>query len=68
MLEYQNTEKHLRWGYTTNWTAEVFVMKKVKNTVPLTNVLEELNREESVGSIIKKNCERQMKESLELTK
>ena len=26
-------------GYTSNWSKEVFVIKKVKNTVPLTYVI-----------------------------
>ena len=26
-------------GYTSNWSEEVFVIKKVKNTVPLTYVI-----------------------------
>ena len=33
-------------GYTPNWSEEVFVIKKVKNTVPLTYVINDLNGEE----------------------
>ena len=41
-------------GYSTNWSEEVFVIKKVKNTVPWADVVENLNREEIVGAFYKK--------------
>ena len=31
-------------GYTPNWPEEIFVVKKVKNTVPLTCVINDLKR------------------------
>ena len=37
-------------GYTPNWSEEVFVIKKVKNTVPWTDVINDLNGEEIVGT------------------
>ena len=33
-------------GYTPNWCEEVFVIEKVKNTVPWTYVINDLNGEE----------------------
>ena len=36
-------------SYTTNWS-EVFVIKKVKNTVPWTCAISELNGEQIVGN------------------
>ena len=30
-------------GYTPNWSEEVFMIKKVKNTVPWTSVISDLN-------------------------
>ena len=33
-------------GYTPNWFEDVFVIKKVKNTVPWTYVINDLNCEE----------------------
>ena len=33
-------------GYTPNWSEEVFVTKKVKNTVPLSYLINDLNGEE----------------------
>ena len=35
-------------GYTPNWSEEVFIIKKVKNTVPWTYVISDLNGEEIV--------------------
>ena len=45
-----------------NWSEEVFVIKKVKNTVPWTYVINDLNGEE------KKNYKRQIKKNSELKK
>ena len=41
-------------GYTPNWSEEVFVIKKVKNTVSWTHVINDLNREEIVGTFSKR--------------
>ena len=51
-------------GYTPNWSEEVFVIKKVKNTVPWTYAINELNGEETIGSL-KENCRKQTKKTLE---
>ena len=40
--------------YTPNWSEEVFVIKKVKNTVPWTYVIIDLKGEEIVGTFYKK--------------
>ena len=47
-----------------NWSEEVFDIKKVKNTVPWTYFINDLNGEE----IMKKNCKRQAKKNSELKK
>ena len=36
-------------GYMPNWSEEVFVIKKVKNTIPWTYVINDLNGEEITG-------------------
>ena len=36
-------------GYTPNWSEEIFVAKKIKNTVPWTYVISDLNGGEIVG-------------------
>ena len=35
--------------YIPNWSEEIFVIKKVKNTVPWTYVIDDLNGEEIIG-------------------
>ena len=41
-------------GYTPNWSEEVFVVKKVKNTVPWKYVINDLNGEEIIGTFYEK--------------
>ena len=41
-------------GYTPNWSEEVFVIKKVKDTVPWTYAINDLNGEEITGSFYEK--------------
>ena len=41
-------------GYILNWTEEVFVIKKVKNTVPWTYVISDFKGKEIVGTFYKK--------------
>ena len=52
-------------GYTPNWSEEVFVISKIKNTVPWTYVINDLNGEEILGVFIKKNCTKLVKKNLE---
>ena len=41
-------------GYASNWSEEIFIVKKIKNTVPWTYVISDLNGEEIVGSFYEK--------------
>ena len=41
-------------GYMPNWSEEVFVIKKVKNTVPWTYAINNLNGEEITGTFYEK--------------
>ena len=45
-------------GYTPNWFEEVFVIKKVKNTVPWTYVINDLNGEEIIGTFYEKELQK----------
>ena len=40
--------------YTPNWSENFFIIKKVRNTVPWTYVISDLNGEEIVGAFCKK--------------
>ena len=44
-------------GYTPNWSEEVFVIKKVKNAVPWTYVINDLNGEEIIGTFYEKELQ-----------
>ena len=37
-------------GYTPNWSKEIFAVSKIKNTVPWTYELKDLNGEQIIGS------------------
>ena len=45
-------------GYAPIWSEEIFVVKKIKNTVPQTYVISDLNGEEILGSFYKKEFQK----------
>ena len=45
-------------GYTPNWSEEVFVVNKIKNTVPWTYVIHDLNDEEITGTFYEKELQK----------
>ena len=45
-------------GYTPNWSEEVFVISKIKNTVPWTYVINDLNGEEIIGTFYEKELQK----------
>ena len=45
-------------GYDPNWSEEIFVVRKIKNTVPWTYVISHLNGEEIVGSFYEKELQK----------
>ena len=45
-------------GYAPNWSEEIFVIKKVKNTVPWTYVINDLNNEEIIKSFYEKELQK----------
>ena len=55
-------------GYVPNWSEDVFVIKKVKKTVPWTHVISDLKGKKVDGRFMKKNCKNQIKNSVELKK
>ena len=48
-------------GYIPYWSGEVFVIKKVKNTVPWIYVISDLNGEEIVGTFYEKELQKKKK-------
>ena len=45
-------------GYTSNWSEEIFVIKKVRNTVPWTYVINDLNGEEGIEKFYEKELQK----------
>ena len=45
-------------GYTPNWSEEVFLIKKVKNAVPWTYVINDLNDEEIIEIFYEKELQK----------
>ena len=45
-------------GYTLNWSEEVFVIKEVKNTVPWTYVINDINGEEIIRTFYGKELKK----------
>ena len=45
-------------GYTPNWSEEIFIIKEIKNTVPWTYVINDLNGEEIIGTFYEKELQK----------
>ena len=45
-------------GYMPNWSEKIFVVSKIKNTVPWTCVINDLNNEEIIGTFYEKELQR----------
>ena len=52
-------------GYTTNWHEEVFIVIKIRNTVPWTYVINDLSGEEISGTFYESNYRRLIKKNSE---
>ena len=55
-------------GYTPNWSEEVFVIKKVRNTVPWTYVINDLNGDEIIGSFYEKELQKANQQEFKIEK
>ena len=56
LLQYQNVP---------NWSEEAFVIKKVKNTVPLRYVISDLKGEEIAGTFYEKELQKNKSKRVE---
>ena len=54
-------------GYTPNWS-EVFVIKKVKNTVPWTYAINDLNDEEIIATFYEKELQKYNQQEFRIEK
>ena len=58
MLEFLSTKIFFAKGYVPNWSEEIFVIQKDKNTVPWTYVINDLNSEEIIGRFYEKESQK----------
>ena len=55
-------------GYTPNWSEEVFVIEKVKNSVPWTYVINDLNGAEIIGTFYQEELQKTNQEEFRIEK
>ena len=55
-------------GYTPNWSEEVFVIKKVKNTVPWTYVINDLNSEKVIVTFYEEELQKTNRKEFRIEK
>ena len=55
-------------GYMPNWSGEVFAVSKIKNTVPWTYIINDLNGEEIIRTFYKKELQNINKEEFRIEK
>ena len=55
-------------GYAPNWLEEAFVVSKIKNTVPWTCVVSDLNGEEITGNFYEKELQKTSQEKFRIEK
>ena len=54
--------------YTPNWSEEVFVIQEIKNTVPYTNIINDLNGEQIIGTFYEKELQKINQEEFRIEK
>ena len=55
-------------GYDPNWSEEVFIINKIKNTVPWTYAINDLNGEEITGSFYEKELQKTSQKEFRIEK
>ena len=62
ILKYKNI---FAKGYTQNWSEDLFVVSKIKNTVLLTYVTNDVNANQLREAFMKRNCKKLAKKNSE---
>ena len=68
MLGFQNKKNIFVKGYTQNWSEEGFVVGKIKNTVPWTYLISDLNGEKTAGIFYEKELQKTNQEKFRIEK
>ena len=53
-------------GYVPNWSEEVFIVNEIKNTVPWTYTISDLNSEQIIGSFYEKDLQKTNQEEFRI--
>ena len=51
-------KKNFAKGYVPNWSEEVFIVNEIKNTVPWTYTISDLNGEKVIGTFYEKELQK----------
>ena len=68
MLEFQNIKKIFAKPYVPNWSEEVFVVSKIKNTASWTYVISDLNGELITKTFYQKEFQKTSQEKIRIVK
>ena len=68
VLKFQNTKTFFSKGYTQNCLEELFVVIEIKNTVPRTYVISDLNGEPVIGRFYEKELQKTSQEKFRIEK
>ena len=61
-------QKYFPKRYTANWSEEIIVISKIKNTVPWTYVINDLNGEEIIESFHEKEFQKPIQKEFRIEK
>ena len=68
ILEFQNTKTLFAKGCAPNWSEEIFVVSKIKNTVAWTYIVSGMSDEEITGSFYEKKKPKTSQEEFRIEK
>ena len=69
--DHVRTSKHkniFAKGYAPNWSEKFFIVSKIKNTVPWTYVMSDMNDEEIIGTFYEKELQKTNQEKFKIDK
>ena len=68
MFEFLKHKNIFAKGYAPNWSEEIFIVSKIKNTVPWTYVISDMNDEEIIGTFYEKEFQKTNQEEFRIKK
>ena len=68
MFEFLKHKNIFAKGYAPNWSEEIFIVSKIKNTVPWTYVISDMNDEEIIGTFYEKELQKTNQEKFKIDK